>query len=53
MEPGRVIVIPANVKHWHGAKADSWFSHIAMEVPGVETSTQWLEPVADKEYQEL
>ena len=53
LEPGRVIVISANVKHWHGAKADSWFSHIAMEVPGEETSTQWLEPVADKEYQEL
>lgn len=53
LEPGRVIVIPANVKHWHGAKADSWFSHIAMEVPGEETSTQWLEPVADKEYREL
>ena len=53
LEPGRVIVIPANVKHWHGAKADSWFSHIAMEVPGEETSTQWLEPVADQEYQEL
>lgn len=48
--PGTVIVIPANVKHWHGAKADSWFSHIAIAVPGEETSNEWLEPVTDAEY---
>ena len=30
---GSVITIPPEVKHWHGAKADSWFSHIAVEVP--------------------
>ena len=39
LKPGMVITIPANVKHWHGAKANSWFSHIAIEVPGEETST--------------
>ncbi len=43
LEPGKVIVIPANVKHWHGAKKDSWFSHIALEVPGENTKTEWLE----------
>ena len=43
LEPGSVIVIPPEVKHWHGAKADSWFSHIAFEVPGTETSNEWLE----------
>ena len=48
--PGMVISIPANVKHWHGAKADSWFSHIAVEVPGEHTENQWLEPVADEHY---
>lgn len=51
--PGMVITIPANVKHWHGAKNDSWFSHIAVEVPGVETSNQWLEPVDDETYDGL
>lgn len=51
--PGTVIFIPANVKHWHGAKADSWFSHLAMEVPGEEASNEWLEPVNDAEYQGL
>ena len=43
MTPGTVINIPANVKHWHGAAEDSWFSHLAIEVPGEETSTEWLE----------
>ena len=38
LTPGTVITIPANVKHWHGAKADSWFSHIAVEVPGKDCS---------------
>ncbi len=50
---GKVIVIPANVKHWHGAKKDSWFSHIAVEVQGEETSTEWCEPVSDEEYNKL
>ena len=51
--PGTVIYILAGVKHWHGAKADSWFSHLAMEIPGEETSNEWLEPVSDEEYQKL
>lgn len=50
LTPGTVITIPANVKHWHGAKADSWFSHIAAEVPGEGCRTEWCEPVADTEY---
>ncbi len=53
LESGKVIVIPANVKHWHGAKKDSWFSHIAIEVPGEETSNEWCEPVSDEEYNKL
>lgn len=50
LEPGTVITIPAEVKHWHGAKADSWFSHIAVEVPGEETKNEWLEAVTDQVY---
>lgn len=53
LEPGTVITIPANVKHWHGAKKDSWFSHISIEVPGEETSNEWREPVTDEEYNGL
>lgn len=53
LNPGDVITIPANVKHWHGATKDSWFNHIAVEVPGENTSTEWLEPVTDKEYDKL
>ena len=50
---GTVVTIPAGIKHWHGAKADSWFSHIAVEVPGEDTRNEWCEPVTDKEYQKL
>ena len=50
LEPGTVIVIPPEVKHWHGAKKDSWFAHIAVEVPGEETGNEWLEPVDDAAY---
>ncbi len=50
MLPGDVVNIPANVKHWHGASADSYFSHLAIEVPGENTSNEWLEAVSDEEY---
>lgn len=51
--PGTVIHIPANVKHWHGAAADSWFSHLAFEIPGQDTSNVWLEPVTDDHYNSI
>lgn len=51
--PGTVITIPAEVKHWHEAKKDSWFSHIAVEVPGENCSNEWCEPVSDEEYGKL
>ena len=53
MTPGTVINIPANVKHWHGAAADSWFSHLAIDVAGENTSNEWLEPVSDEAYGKL
>ena len=53
MRPGDVIHIPANVKHWHGAAADSWFAHLAFEIDGEGTSNEWLEPVTDAEYAKL
>lgn len=53
LQEGSVIMIPANVKHWHGAKADSWFSHIAVEVPGENCKNEWCEPVSDEEYAKL
>ena len=51
--PGKVIVIPQGVKHWHGAKKDSWFAHISLEVPGENSSNEWLEPVTDEIYNAL
>lgn len=53
LKEGTVVVIPPEVKHWHGAKKDSWFSHISVEVPGENTSNEWLEPVSDDYYNSL
>lgn len=50
MLPGTVVNIPANVKHWHGAANDEWFSHLAIEIPGEETQNEWCEPVDDDYY---
>ncbi len=53
LREGSVITIPANVKHWHGAKADSWFSHIAISVSGENTGNEWCEQVTDEQYNNL
>ena len=53
LKPGDVVTIPPEVQHWHGAKKDCWFSHLAVEVPGENTSNEWCEPVTDQEYQQL
>lgn len=50
LTPGMVITIPPEVKHWHGAKADSWFAHIAVEVPGENCRNEWCEPVREEDY---
>ena len=50
LHPGDVVNIPAEVKHWHGAAKDTWFQHLAVEVPGEETGTEWCEPVGNEEY---
>ncbi|MGG7214664.1 cupin domain-containing protein [Clostridium nigeriense] len=53
LKAGDIINIPAEVKHWHGAAKDSWFAHIAVEVPGENKSNEWCEPVSDEEYEVL
>lgn len=53
LHPGDVVNIPVGVKHWHGAAPDSWFSHLAVEVPGKNTSNEWLEAVDDETYGRL
>ena len=50
LNKGDTVNIPANVKHWHGAAPNSWFQHIALEVPGTEQSNEWCEPVDDTAY---
>jgi len=53
MTPGTTIRVAAGTKHWHGAKADSWFSHIAFITPGADVSNEWLEPVDEDAYGQL
>ena len=50
LRPGDAVNIPVGVKHWHGAAPDSWFSHLAVEVPGDEPSNEWLEAVDNTAY---
>ena len=53
MKPGDCVNIPVGVKHWHGAATDSWFSHLALEIPGKDGSNEWLEAVTDEQYRIL
>ena len=53
MTPGTIVTIPPNVRHWHGAARKSYFSHLAFEVPGTETSNEWCEAVSDEAYEKL
>lgn len=53
LQPGDVVHIPPEVKHWHGAAPDSWLAHLAVEVPAEQASNEWLEAVPDADYQKL
>ena len=53
LHPGDVVYIAPEVKHWHGAAADEWFTHIAIEIPAPGASNEWLEPVNDDQYNSL
>ncbi|VBB04912.1 Hypothetical protein LUCI_0118 [Lucifera butyrica] len=53
LKAGDVVKIPANVKHWHGAARDSWFVHLSVETNSQAGPAEWLEPVADDEYNKL
>lgn len=53
LHPGDVVNIPPEVKHWHGAAKDSWFAHLAIEVPAEGASNEWLEAVSDEDYGKL
>lgn len=53
LHPGDVVNIPPEVKHWHGAAKDSWFAHLAVEVPAEGASNEWLEVVNEEDYKKL
>lgn len=47
---GDVVIIPAHVKHWHGATPDASMSHIAIQDNLDGDAVDWLEPVTDQQY---
>lgn len=53
LNKGDIVVIKPGIKHWHGAAADSWFSHISITADALSGKNEWLEPVSDKEYNAL
>ena len=53
LTPGSVVYIPAEVKHWHGASKDAWFTHLAIEIPADYATNEWCEPVDDETYNML
>jgi 4-carboxymuconolactone decarboxylase len=53
LKPGMVVNIPPNVKHWHGAKKNSWFAHLSLDVPGEGLDDVWYEPVSEEEYENV
>lgn len=53
LKPGKTVYVPAGVKHWHGAKKNEWFSHLSIEIPGENSSVEWLEAVAEDQYNNL
>ena len=54
LTPGKVVAIPAEVKHWHGAAKDSWMQHLTYHTKVEEgASNEWLEPVTDDVYGHL
>lgn len=53
LKAGDVVSIAPEVKHWHGAAKDSWFSHLAIEVPAEGASNEWCEPVSEEDYNTL
>lgn len=53
LKEGEVVNIPAGIKHWHGAAKDSWFTHLAIEVPAEGAYNEWLEAVDDESYNNL
>lgn len=46
LKAGDVVITNKGIKHWHGAKIDSWFEHIAV----TSGNTDWFEAVEDGYY---
>ena len=50
LHPGDVVYIAPEVKHWHGATKNHWFTHDALEISAENSSNEWCEKVDDDQY---
>ncbi len=51
IHPGDVVYIEPNEEHWHGATADRFMAHVAMqEADSQGHVVTWLDHVTDEEY---
>jgi quercetin dioxygenase-like cupin family protein len=50
IEKGDVIWTPPNVKHWHGASANTSMTHLAIQERLDGKAVHWMEKVTDEEY---
>jgi quercetin dioxygenase-like cupin family protein len=51
LHPGDTVLIPPDLRHWHGAAPDRLFAHLAISENGENgEGTAWFEPVAEADY---
>jgi len=51
IRPGDVVQIARGEKHWHGAKATTAMTHIAVQEQLEGKTVDWMEKVSDEQYQ--
>ena len=50
IRPGDVVSITPGEKHWHGAKATTAMTHIAIQERLDSKTADWMEKVSDEQY---
>jgi quercetin dioxygenase-like cupin family protein len=50
VRPGDVVWFPPGEKHWHGAKATTAMTHIAIQEQLDGKTADWMEKVSDEQY---
>lgn len=50
IKPGDVVIIPAGIKHWHGAAPSTAMTHMAIQETVDGKVAEWMEKVSDEQY---